>query len=111
MPAQLDLFTDPPAPELGDGGWFSDPPQLDLFTDPPAPELGDGGWFSDPPALPEPQGLQHGDCCDCGGVALVDAQYAGAVRCSACWSRFHGVADLPMPPRGALTRVVVAPRI
>src|SRR5690348_14271364 len=83
----------------------------DPFTDPPAAELADGGWFTDPPALPEPQGLQRGDCRDCGALALVDAQYVGDVRCSACWSKFHRVSDAPVPRRGALTHVVVVPRV
>jgi hypothetical protein len=67
--------------------------------------------FTDPAPVREPQGLQHGECCDCGGVALVDAQYEGRIRCSACWSKFHKVADLPVPRRGASAHHVVVPRI
>lgn len=88
-------------------------PAPDPFTDPPTPELSDGRWFSDPPTLPELQGLQHGECHDCGGHALVDAQYVGAVRCSACWSRFHkpGGDFVAVPLRSAPRSYVVKPWI
>lgn len=44
-------------------------------------------WL-DPEPAPALTGLQRGRCGDCGAPALVDAAYAGAVRCSACWARW-----------------------
>lgn len=83
---------------------------IDCFTDPPV--LPGVDYFTDPPALPEPQGLQHGDCADCNGPALVDAQYEGVVRCSACWSRFHNVSTAAAVPfRSAPRSYVVKPWI
>ena len=83
---------------------------LDPFTDPPV--LPGVDYFADPPALAEPQGLQEGHCADCSGRALVDAQYEGVVRCSACWSRFHNVsATVVVPVRSAPRSYVVKPWI
>jgi hypothetical protein len=67
--------------------------------------------FTDPAPVPEPQGLQHGDCADCNGPALVDARYSGVVRCSACWSRFHNVGAITVPIRSAPRSYVVKPWI
>lgn len=68
--------------------------------------------FTDPPTVPPRQGLQQGDCCDCGGPALVDAQYVGAIRCSACWTKFHNVGNfVAVPLRSAPRTYVVKPWI
>jgi hypothetical protein len=83
---------------------------IDYFTDPPV--LSGVDYFVDPPALPAPQGLQEGYCADCSGRALVDAQYEGVVRCSACWSKFHNVsAAIAVPVRSAPRSYVVKPWI
>lgn len=83
---------------------------IDYFTDPPV--LPGVDYFADPPALPAPQGLQDGACADCGGPALVDAQYEGVVRCSACWTKKHNVGNfVAVPLRSAPRSYVVKPWI
>lgn len=83
---------------------------IDYFTDPPV--LPGVDYFTDPPAQSAPQGLQPGECADCGGHALVDAQYEGTVRCSACWTKFHGAGRIAAVPfRSAPRSYVVKPWI
>jgi hypothetical protein len=47
--------------------------------------------FLDPAPYVEPTGLQAGACDDCGNPAAVDAAYAGAVRCTACWAALYSI--------------------